>query len=159
LRPARGSSQAANFGGAGPAAGPATLGLPFAFPWPSFAANPLALRRLTPGTSCFETGENGEAFRRRRQADARMNVMPAPSSQNQWYLARDGQQYGPLTDPELAKFVELGHLQPTDLLWREGFAEWRPALAVFPPQGPGAAGRKEANAKPTGAPLPAPLAA
>src|SRR5215510_8496589 len=88
-----------------------------------------------------------------------MNVMPAPSSQNQWYLARDGQQYGPLTDPELAKFVELGHLQPTDLLWREGFPEWRPALAVFPPQGTGAAGRKEANAKPAGAPLPAPLAA
>ncbi len=63
-----------------------------------------------------------------------MTVMPAPSSQHQWYLARDGQQYGPLTDPELAKFVELGHLQPTDLLWREGFPEWRPALVVFPPQ-------------------------
>jgi len=62
-----------------------------------------------------------------------MTVMPAPSSQHQWYLARDGQQYGPLTDPELAKFVELGHLQPTDLLWREGFPDWRPALSVFPP--------------------------
>jgi hypothetical protein len=60
--------------------------------------------------------------------------MPAPSSQHQWYLARDGQQYGPLSDPELAKFVELGHLQPTDLLWREGFSDWRPALVVFPPQ-------------------------
>jgi GYF domain 2 len=85
-----------------------------------------------------------------------MTVMPAPSSQHQWYLARDGQQYGPLTDPELAKFVELGHLQPTDLLWREGFPDWRPALAVFPPQGAGAAGRKEAplqaNTKLAGAP-------
>src|SRR5262245_9391217 len=81
-----------------------------------------------------------------------MNVMPAPSSQHQWYLARDGQQYGPLTDPELAKFVELGHLQATDLLWREGFPDWRPALAVFPPQGAGAAGRKETSAKLAGAP-------
>src|SRR6478672_2086733 len=63
-----------------------------------------------------------------------MTVMPAPSSQHQWYLARDGQQYGPLSDPELAKFVELGHLQPNDLLWREGFADWRPALVVFPPR-------------------------
>jgi hypothetical protein len=84
--------------------------------------------------------------------------MPAPSSQHQWYLARDGQQYGPLTDPELAKFVELGHLQPTDLLWREGFADWRPALVVFPPQGGAAAGRKEANttvaATPSGAAAP-----
>ena len=72
--------------------------------------------------------------------------MPAPSSQNQWYLAREGQQYGPLTDAELAKFVELGHLQPTDLLWREGFTDWRPALVVFPPLAAGAAGRKEAPA-------------
>ena len=72
-----------------------------------------------------------------------MTVMPAPSSQHQWYLAREGQQYGPLTDPELAKFVELGHLQPTDLLWREGFPDWRPALAVFPPP---AGGRKDASA-------------
>jgi len=85
--------------------------------------------------------------------------MPAPSSQNQWYLARDGQQYGPLSDPELAKFVELGHLQPTDLLWREGFPDWRPALVVFP-QGGGAAARKEGpapampnlNVRPAGAP-------
>lgn len=74
--------------------------------------------------------------------------MPAPSSQHQWYLAREGQQYGPLTDPELAKFVELGHLQPTDLLWREGFPDWRPALVVFPTLAAGAAGRKETPAPP-----------
>jgi hypothetical protein len=58
--------------------------------------------------------------------------MTAPASQSQWYLAREGQQYGPLSDAELGKFVELGHLQPNDLLWREGFPDWRPALVVFP---------------------------
>lgn len=58
--------------------------------------------------------------------------MSAPISQIQWYLARDGQQYGPLSDAELRKFIELGHLQPTDLLWREGFPDWRPAIVVFP---------------------------
>jgi hypothetical protein len=52
---------------------------------------------------------------------------------SQWYLAREGQQFGPLSDSELAKFIELGHLQPTDLLWREGFPDWRPAMVVFPP--------------------------
>ena len=62
--------------------------------------------------------------------------MSAPASQNQWYLARDGQQFGPLSELELAKFIELGHLQPTDLLWREGFPDWRPALVVFPPRRP-----------------------
>lgn len=64
--------------------------------------------------------------------------MSAPQSQTQWYLARDGKQYGPLTDPELAKFIELGHLLPSDLLWREGFAEWRPAPSVFQLDGGGA---------------------
>ena len=60
--------------------------------------------------------------------------MSSSDSQAQWYLARDGQQYGPLSDGELGKFVDLGHLQPTDLLWREGFADWQPALTVFPPR-------------------------
>lgn len=60
--------------------------------------------------------------------------MSPPGSQSQWYLAREGQQFGPISDAELGKFIELGHLQPTDLLWREGFPDWRPALVVFPPQ-------------------------
>jgi len=62
--------------------------------------------------------------------------MSAPPSIIQWYLARDGQQYGPLTEAELAKFIDLGHLQPTDLLWRDGFPDWRPAMVVFPQRKP-----------------------
>jgi hypothetical protein len=64
--------------------------------------------------------------------------MTAPPSQTQWYLARNGQQFGPLSEAELAKFIDLGHLQPTDLLWRDGFADWRPAMAVFPHRRPSA---------------------
>ena len=60
--------------------------------------------------------------------------MSAPASPVQWYLARDGQQFGPISEAELAKFIELGHLQPNDLLWREGFPDWRPAMVVFPPR-------------------------
>lgn len=52
----------------------------------------------------------------------------------EWYLARDGQQHGPLSDAELAKFRELGHLRPNDLVWRAGFPEWRSASEVFPEQ-------------------------
>ena len=62
----------------------------------------------------------------------------------EWYLARDGQQFGPLSDVELKKFVELGHLRATDLLWRHGFSDWRPASSLFPAQRPAqapAAGR------------------
>ncbi len=60
--------------------------------------------------------------------------MSGPASNAQWYLARDGQQFGPISDAEMAKFVELGHLKATDLLWREGFPDWRPAMMVFPPR-------------------------
>lgn len=51
-----------------------------------------------------------------------------------WYLAREGQQFGPITEAALAKFIELGHLQSNDLLWRDGFPDWRPAMVVFPPR-------------------------
>lgn len=64
----------------------------------------------------------------------------------EWYLARDGQQHGPLTDTEMRKFVELGHLRETDLVWRAGFTEWRPSTAVF--QLGGAAARDEARQGP-----------
>jgi hypothetical protein len=61
--------------------------------------------------------------------------MSGPASNAQWYLARDGEQFGPISDAEMARFVELGHLKPNDLLWREGFPDWRPAMVVFPPHG------------------------
>ena len=46
----------------------------------------------------------------------------------QWYIAREGKQHGPLSDAEMRTFVAQGHLKPTDLIWRPGFADWRPAL-------------------------------
>ncbi|HFB2048503.1 MAG: DUF4339 domain-containing protein [Hyphomicrobiaceae bacterium] len=57
----------------------------------------------------------------------------------EWYLARNGQQHGPLSDAELNKFRELGHLKPDDLVWRAGFPEWRTADDVFPEYQSGAA--------------------
>lgn len=68
----------------------------------------------------------------------------------QWYLAREGQQFGPISEAELAKFIELGHLQPNDLLWREGFPDWRPAMVVFPPRTQ--TGQRPAAGLRTGAP-------
>jgi uncharacterized protein DUF4339 len=51
---------------------------------------------------------------------------------NQWYLSRNGQQHGPFSDADVANFARLGQLQGNDLIWREGFASWRPALTIFP---------------------------
>ena len=50
---------------------------------------------------------------------------------NEWFLARDGQQHGPLSDVEIRKVAELGHLRPTDLVWRQGLANWVLATSVF----------------------------
>src|SRR5512134_59799 len=63
----------------------------------------------------------------------------------QWYIAREGKQHGPLSDAELRMFVAGGHLQPADLVWRPGFADWRQAGSVF-------------SLKPAPAALPAPAA-
>ena len=50
----------------------------------------------------------------------------------EWYLARDGQQHGPISAAEMSKIIELGYLMPNDLVWRQGFAEWQPASVAFP---------------------------
>jgi len=48
-----------------------------------------------------------------------------------WYIARDGQQHGPVTDGEFRKLLELGHLKPTDYVWHEGAPDWMPAAQVM----------------------------
>lgn len=65
--------------------------------------------------------------------------MTGQQSDIQWYIARNGKQHGPLSDVEMRTFVAQGHLKPTDLIWRPGFADWRPAPAVFPFPAPDAA--------------------
>jgi hypothetical protein len=68
----------------------------------------------------------------------------------QWYIARDGKQHGPLSDMEMRTFVGQGHLRPTDLIWRPGFADWRPAPAVFPFQAPEPPRPSQYHVPPTG---------
>jgi len=58
--------------------------------------------------------------------------MDLPPSNEEWHLVRDGKPYGPFSPLEFLKFIELGHLKPNDLLWRDGFNEWRSATVVFP---------------------------
>lgn len=56
--------------------------------------------------------------------------MSAAEAGYDWYLFRDGQQHGPITHDEIHKLVELQRLRPTDLLWREGFADWTELTAI-----------------------------
>jgi hypothetical protein len=58
--------------------------------------------------------------------------MAGSPQQLEWYIARDGAQHGPIADNEMRKFVELGHLKPTDLVWCASFTEWVPGAQAFP---------------------------
>ncbi len=50
---------------------------------------------------------------------------------NEWYLARNGQeQFGPYSDSQLQEYAMSGRIQPNDLLWKAGMADWLPAHAV-----------------------------
>jgi len=84
--------------------------------------------------------------------------MTAQQPDIQWYIARDGKQHGPLSDVEMRTFVAQGHLKPTDLIWRAGFPDWRPAPTVFPfqaPEPPAAPPQRASVSRPSAAPAPA----
>jgi hypothetical protein len=60
------------------------------------------------------------------------NLKTALGEAFEWFIGRDGQQFGPVNSSEMGKLIELGHLRPSDLVWRAGFPEWQPAERVFP---------------------------
>lgn len=66
-----------------------------------------------------------------------------------WYLSRDGQQHGPLTDRELSLFAEGGNFEPGDLLWTAGLDDWKPAEAVFGLASPGSGPEADTQAETT----------
>jgi uncharacterized membrane protein YhaH (DUF805 family) len=49
------------------------------------------------------------------------------SADGDWYFSRDGQQSGPLTYANLKEKADEGILRPrSDLVWKEGMADWIP---------------------------------
>ncbi|NJO55454.1 MAG: DUF4339 domain-containing protein, partial [Rhodospirillales bacterium] len=50
-----------------------------------------------------------------------------------WYVARDGNKPGRISEAEIRAIAAHGYFRPSDLVWRPGFTEWRPALTVFAP--------------------------
>jgi len=60
--------------------------------------------------------------------------MTGNGPRTEWYIARDGEQHGPLSEAEMRAFIERRYLRATDLVWREGFVDWRPAPLIFPMQ-------------------------
>ena len=48
----------------------------------------------------------------------------------EWYYAKHGKQEGPVSTDALKSLINTGQVAPTDLVWREGMAEWTPAAQV-----------------------------
>jgi hypothetical protein len=55
-----------------------------------------------------------------------------------WYFNKNGQPYGPVSDPQMKQLVASGQVTRQDLVWQEGYPAWLPAHAV-PGLFPGAA--------------------
>ena len=43
-----------------------------------------------------------------------------------WFYELDGQQNGPVSDSQLDELLRSGKLNQTNLVWREGMADWQP---------------------------------
>jgi hypothetical protein len=56
--------------------------------------------------------------------------------EEQWYYIRQGQQVGPVPKEQLEQLMASGQLQPNDMVWKQGMAQWAPASQIFPPTPP-----------------------
>lgn len=48
----------------------------------------------------------------------------------QWYYTRNKQQVGPVSMEQVRQLALAGQLQPTDLVWKDGMAQWTPANQI-----------------------------
>ncbi len=55
----------------------------------------------------------------------------AGADRSQWYYSLGGQRIGPVSWLELSSLAKVGEINDATLVWREGMADWRPALQVL----------------------------
>lgn len=48
----------------------------------------------------------------------------------EWYYAKNNKQEGPVSGATLKSMIVSGEIASTDLVWRKGLAEWRPAAEI-----------------------------
>lgn len=56
----------------------------------------------------------------------------------EWFYIKNGEQVGPFSQEELLNKKNSGEVAPTDMVWREGMAEWQPIQQVAEFGGSGA---------------------
>jgi len=63
----------------------------------------------------------------------------------EYYLLRNGEQFGPYADEALRAYLKSGEVRPDDLAWCAGAADWKPvAQLLAPPAGEPATPRQQA---------------
>lgn len=73
----------------------------------------------------------------------------------QWHYSSNGEQHGPVSAARLKELATSGELAPTDLVWKEGMADWKPAKSIkglFPSQAPASPAPPPPLPSPTAAP-------
>jgi len=64
-------------------------------------------------------------------ADAVAEPKPAPAeAQGTWYIVVEGEQVGPLAEPDIAARLGRGEITGETLVWKEGLADWMQLSAV-----------------------------
>jgi hypothetical protein len=48
----------------------------------------------------------------------------------EWHYAKNGSQEGPVSGATLKNLIMSGEVASTDLVWREGMSDWRPAAEI-----------------------------
>ncbi len=86
---------------------------------------------------------------------------PAPSGDDEWYLAVDGNQFGPMGLAELCSRVKRGETGSEAFVWRDGFDDWLeinevPELKPFVPRHPPPPPKSRSGLFPVAA-IPAPV--
>lgn len=49
-----------------------------------------------------------------------------------WFYASNGEQAGPISEPELLRFVQMGELNQDSLVWHRGLPDWQPLIEALP---------------------------
>lgn len=78
--------------------------------------------------------------------------MSTPDSSQQYYLRLNGENVGPYFEEQIREMLRSGQVAPSELVWKEGMAEWLPCSTVFGEVN--AAAPQPAPAAPVPPPLP-----
>ncbi len=62
-----------------------------------------------------------------RQRQSSPKIQESLSGDDQWYVSKDNQKYGPVGFGDLAKFAKQGLLLQGDWIWKAGLDSWIPA--------------------------------